>query len=380
MPFSALAPEGPVTLLGADAITVENLRRRNRLEGCFTAKCCGAPLTVRTAPGKAPHFVHKVVPASCEGDRRETAEHERLKEFIAVAAAQAREWSVETEAVHRDPQSRRMLWRADVLARRRRAAVAFEVQLSNADFALMRSRQERYRAHGVRGLWFVRTNKAFPASRELPIFVVEPGPGGDRVRLVTLGDRPFICALTDDAAGMELGDFVRSVLAGELMWAPFEQAPGTRLQAWIDYARGDPCPGCGRLVAEVFCARARIAGVPTYPEFQFAPLPRMRRGSGWYQPLVDAVWEQVRGQLELTLRGPRDTCSRCGTPLGRGSGTYAGETVSLGATLQLKDLPAPRFGSVEQAWLRRWAVVAGGRATMSDDAATARDGATLETP
>lgn len=357
MPFSALSPEGPVSLLGADAATVENLRSRNRREACFTAKCCGAPLVIRTAPGKAPHFVHKVVPRGCDGDRRESGEHQRLKELIANSAEKSDGWDVETEAVHRDSQTRQVLWRADVLASRPRAHVAFEIQLSNADYEVMRSRQRRYRECGVRGLWFVRTRKGFPVSRELPVFVVESGPGGDWVDLTTAWDRPFICALTAEAERMELAEFVRSALDGHLRWAPFEHAPGTWVHAWVDYAPGDACPGCGRTVAQPFCVRARIAGAGGYPEFQFARVGGFRRSSGWYQPLLDAVWKQAGGQAHLTLRNARDACCRCSAPLGSRSGRYGGKSASLSARVQLKDLPKPRFGSVEQAWLRRWAVL-----------------------
>jgi len=357
MPFSALSPEGPVTLLGADAATVEGLRSRNRREACFTAKCCGAPLSIRTAPGKAPHFVHKVVPAACEGDRRETPEHERLKELIARSVAQTREWQVETEAVRRDARTRQVRWRADVLATRRSAHVAFEVQLSNADYESMRSRQERYRECGVRGLWFVRTRKAFPATRELPIFVVESLPANDCVLLTAAGEWPFICAPSSDAERMELSRFVGLALAGRLRWAPFEHAPDTWLHARIDYAPGDTCPSCGRVIAQPFCVSARIADAAAYPEFQFAPVSRFRRSSGWYQPLVESVWDKVRDEVDLTLRSIRDTCRRCSAPLGSSSGRHRGEVGWLEAPVRLGDLPEPRFGSVEQAWLRRWAVL-----------------------
>jgi len=363
MPFSALSPEGPVSLLGADAATVESLRSRNRKEACFTAKCCGAALTIRTSPGKAPHFVHKVVPQDCDGDRRETWEHHRLKELIATSVAGTDEWEVETEAVHRDARTRLILWRADVLASRRRAHVAFEVQLSNADYEVMRSRQERYRQSGVRGLWFVRTRKAFPASQALPIFVVRREPAGDRVEFTTEADYPFIHAHSGEAHDMALAEFVRSALDGKLKWAPFERAPQTRLLAFVDYFSGEACASCGRTVARPFCVRARIADVDTYPEFQFARgVGEFRRTSGWYQPLLEAVWASAPGRDEITLRRADDTCSRCSAPLGRDAGAYGAKTALLGASLLLKDLPEPRFGTVERAWLQRWAVVDNGAA------------------
>jgi hypothetical protein len=45
-----------------------------------------------------------------------------------------------------------LVWKADVLARRRNVATGFEVELSNPDCSTMGERQERYKCSGVRGL------------------------------------------------------------------------------------------------------------------------------------------------------------------------------------------------------------------------------------
>lgn len=45
MPFGALSPEGRVSLLGATPETVDRMRARNRLEGCYAVKCCGGSIT-----------------------------------------------------------------------------------------------------------------------------------------------------------------------------------------------------------------------------------------------------------------------------------------------------------------------------------------------
>lgn len=369
MPFSALSPEGPVSLLGADAATVENLRSRNRREACFTAKCCGAPLVIRTAAGKAPHFVHKAVPRGCDGDRRETGEHRRLKELIAKSAERTFGWSAETEAVHRHAQTGEVTWRADVLSSKGRARVAFEVQLSHADYDLMLSRQRRYSESGVRGLWFVRTGRRFPVTKELPIFVLEGEPGEDRVRLAVSGDLPFICGVTPEAESMQLTAFIHSVLDGKLKWAPFEAAPDTSLQVCVDYAPGGQCPGCRRLVAEPLGVRARIAGMDTYPQFHFARVPGFRRSSRWYEPIVRAVFGVVEPMIFKTSQ---DTCSRCSASLQNIFGCPGAEIDTLSAALQLKDLPRPSFGTVEHSWLRRWAVLDDEvhRAHVTWDAAT----------
>jgi competence protein CoiA len=77
------------------------------------------------------------------------------------AAALAAGWQAEAQAEQRRRDGT-FEWRADILAQRGRARIAFEVQLSNPDCTGMHERQLRYRASGVRGMWFVRTAKPFP--------------------------------------------------------------------------------------------------------------------------------------------------------------------------------------------------------------------------
>jgi hypothetical protein len=39
-----------------DQLTLQNLNSRNRKEKLFAAKCCGAPVPIRTPAGKIAHF------------------------------------------------------------------------------------------------------------------------------------------------------------------------------------------------------------------------------------------------------------------------------------------------------------------------------------
>lgn len=128
MPLSAFSPDGPVSLIGLDEMTIENLKKRNREEKLFTAKCCGAPMQIRTAHGRIAHFYHLSGTTTCDGARPETAEHLRLKQKIADAIIHTG-WDHETEAAHRDRTSGQLIWQADVLAypSKGNAAVAFEV-------------------------------------------------------------------------------------------------------------------------------------------------------------------------------------------------------------------------------------------------------------
>ena len=168
MPLSARSPEGTVSLVGMGQLTLENLKSRNRKEKLFTAKCCGAPVQIRTPAGKIAHPYHLSTTPGCQGSSGESQGHLALKARIAAAVMKAG-WEVEVEAEERSSDGA-LIWKADVLARRRNVTIAFEVELSNPDWTTMRELQIRYERSGVRGLWFVKTKKPVPVQRALPIF------------------------------------------------------------------------------------------------------------------------------------------------------------------------------------------------------------------
>lgn len=329
------------------------MRARNRLEHCYSAKCCGAPVVIRTAAGKVPHFVHKFVPKGCDGDRRESPEHRRLKYAIASYIAETYEWEVETEAVQRDAAGK-VLWRADVLAWNGRATLAFEVQLSNADYEVMRARQRRYKESGVRGLWFVRTKKGFPLAHELPIFPIESESEDDFVRMDSRWD-PEEIWLNSMGVGFELRGFVEAALRGQLKWSPFETKPETLVQGFIDYEHAGKCLGCSRPLVRYRGVRARIAGNDDFPEFIYRGSREYGRRSAWFMPIVNAVWPRVRATSEVTLSSVNKNCAFCSGELLREESRY--KFGSMSAQFRLGDLPPAKFGTVERDWLRRWAVL-----------------------
>jgi hypothetical protein len=134
----------------------------------YSKKCCGEPVQIRTPAGRIAHFYHLSTTPGCQGSGGESQEHLALKARIAAAVMQAG-WGAEVEAEQRSADGT-LVWKADILARRRNAAIAFEVQLSNPDWTTMGQRQARYKESGARGLWFVKTKKPFPVEHALPIF------------------------------------------------------------------------------------------------------------------------------------------------------------------------------------------------------------------
>lgn len=358
MPLSALSPNGPVSLVGMDVQTLENLRGQNRREKLFTAKCCGAPVQIRTAAGRIAHFVHLSTPASCEGERKETPEHLRLKQEVALAVINTG-WDHQPEAQEYD-QFGKVLWRADVLASEwnRKGRVAFEVQLSGADWNDMLDRQRRYQASGVRGLWFVRTRKGFPARKELPVFAIDSSDEGDWVQLSTRFDVDGIWEHTHGADQVSLRDFVYSALCGELKWAPFAAKPDTPIDVWVGYAKQGACKGCGRTLGRQNSVTARIAGsqADCYPQYKWHwRLPPAHR-TKWFGPITTQVWEDAKRSVDIALLGKDAACCWCGLKAS-GNTNMESSYGSLASSLTLGDLPKPAFGTIEWDWLHRWVVL-----------------------
>jgi hypothetical protein len=352
MPFSALSPDGPVTLIGVDPLTVERMRDRNRREKLYTAKCCGAPLKIRTAEGKIPHFVHETTPSFCEGDKRVSPEHLRLQATVALAIA-GTGWECETEAAEKDSVAGRTVWRADILATRSKARVAFEIQLSNADWNVMLERQQRYRASGVRGLWFVKTKKGFPAAQEMPVFVVETDGDDDWVCMARRWDDPTIWSDTDGGEYVDLERFVRMALAGRLKWAPLESSRNTTmLNAEVLYQKCGECSGCGRTVADVVGVEAKVADNKEYPSFFWHRLMPPRKRTYWFNKILNGVWFSIASDSNVTFATKGRLCAWCGAEFEFKSNDY--QRYPLTASIPLHSLPKPAFGTIEWDWIHRW--------------------------
>nr|WP_315479349.1 competence protein CoiA family protein [uncultured Rhodoferax sp.] len=355
MPFSANSSEGPVTLIGVNPQSVELMRSRNRKEGLYFAKCCGAPLSIRVAEGKAPHFVHKTASPNCDSAKGETPEHRRLKHLIAETATKTYEWEVETEARHAD-ESGKALWQADVLVwGQRNHKIAFEVQLSNPDYEHMLERQVRYSESSVRGLWFVRTKKGFPPGKNLPVFTIEKVGMDDMVTLGTRWDPPKIWAHTKEANWIELPEFVEAALDKRLQWAPYLNRPDTTVNVFVDCEMDGHCRSCARKLYRPFCCWLLIASDEHYPAYRWSSATDKHYRTKWKTEITDAVWNKFSNAEFVLLQSPNSGRCRCG------HGPHYSDrgpkpTVRLTVQIQLDELPKPRIDTMEWAWLNRWAV------------------------
>jgi len=126
--------------------------------------CCDVSAFPRVSKLGTRHFVHRRS-GGCPGSG-ETFQHLWLKAEILAACAAAG-WQAQPEAASDG-------WRADVLASRGGAHAAFEVQWSRQDAEISRFRHDRYAADGIRAYWLYRGEALAPATRELPIFQLQP--------------------------------------------------------------------------------------------------------------------------------------------------------------------------------------------------------------
>lgn len=154
--------------LDLPAEVFEALRGRRDLR----TVCCGAPAVAKRSVRGLPFFAHGKRGGCPAGD--ETAFHLSGKALIAQAAREAG-WTAEVEAGGHTPAGEH--WRADVLCCWGKVRVAFELQRSGITLASLHARQQRYRASGVRAMWFMRTHQralsqAQPWQQATPAFYV----------------------------------------------------------------------------------------------------------------------------------------------------------------------------------------------------------------
>ena len=114
-------------------------------------RCCSSPAIPKVSSLGARFFAHKSR-AGCQ-TAPESLELLQAK-FIIAESATAAGWQASTEESGIDPDGNP--WIADVLCRRRKTKVAFEVQLAAQSFDKIRARQEQYRRSDIRCLWLIK--------------------------------------------------------------------------------------------------------------------------------------------------------------------------------------------------------------------------------
>ncbi len=259
---------------------------------------CGSTGRLRVSSLGTRHFYHYERREGC-ACRPETPEHLRAKHEIRLACLKAG-WDASPEYIGDG-------WRADVLAERGTARVAFEVQWTRQSLAETMVRQGGYGRHGVRGCWFLRIppRESHQARRELPLFRIATDPDGIfRVSSPACrSDQPF-----------PLGEFVQALLAGRIQFR--SQLTAHRENTDILFFAAE-CRRCYR-VSHLYHTRSSAmsaCGVALSTRFGYA--------RGTLRPEIGAEVEaflKTEAGRGLTVarpaEGPRYTffsCCHCGT-------------------------------------------------------------------
>lgn len=212
----------------------EELRKGNAESKDLRMPCCGAGVVLRKSKLGTRHFAHaRRGPCSTAP---ETAEH-LLAKMAVVEGIRRTAWAAMPEQVGTAPNGE--AWRADVLAAKGNARVAFEIQWSRQDDEETERRQRRYADAGVRGLWLFRQYD-FPTGKETPAFRLAFDAGTKAFRVVFPSPHyhpQWLGRDRDDkrfwAQSVALPDFVAGALEGRLRFA---SALGLRMPVEVDAA------------------------------------------------------------------------------------------------------------------------------------------------
>jgi competence protein CoiA len=265
----------------------EAFRKENAKSGDLRMPCCGAAVVLRTSPLETRHFAHKRT-GPCE-TAPESKEHLLAKRLV-IDGMRRTNWDAKPEQDGATPTGER--WKADVLATRGKARVAFEIQWSRQDGAETKRRQERYVASDIRGLWLFR-QLDFPfADKDCPAFrmVFDEKMNGVSVWIPSPLWHPDYAKPEERDADrhwsqrIELSRFAEGAVSGRLRFAP---TLGATLPLDVMVVK-TVCRRCGketRIVVKMVLAASRI--FPTHPDIHVS-LPSMDRIPGG--PSIVAGW------------------------------------------------------------------------------------------
>ena len=228
----------------------EALRDLNARDRGLQMACCGAGVTLRTSKLGTRHFAH-ARRGEC-ATAPESAEHLLAKLHICRAISAAG-WQAHPEQSGTTPDGQ--AWRADVLAVKGSARVAFEVQMSPQTNEETLLRQLRYKQAGVRGLWLMH-QAAFDCTREVPAFnlVLDRDSSTFSVRIPDPSHFARVLKSRNKDEGqwlqtVDLSTFVQGALHRRLVYAPALQ--GKPLFPVEVLASSTGCWKCNRVTAVV---------------------------------------------------------------------------------------------------------------------------------
>lgn len=207
MPLRARIDDQDVLAPFLDDVAWEELKTRVKTEKLeLRLPCCDSVAYLRTSKHGVHHFVHKDRDTCTSAP--ETWQHLKAKAEI-VRACRATGYDATTE-VEDDG------WRADVLATRGNAKIAFEVQWSPQTLEETEQRQQKYKNAGIRGCWFFRhPPPQYEATSELPLFKLEIT---DEACTIVFNPHGYYDWQQDGDRRISLRDFVTLLLIGKIRY------------------------------------------------------------------------------------------------------------------------------------------------------------------
>lgn len=167
----------------------------------LTMTCCTQRAVPKRSARGLPFFAHARRHDCATAPESEFHLHAKVMIAQAVAAAG---WHADLEVPGLTPDAEG--WRADVLATRGRARIAFEIQRSSQTIQQIRERQLKYARSGIRGLWLLRGHAATLRSPQLWLH---------RTPMFTLDTAFYLPRFN-----LPLDQFIPRVLAGHLRYFP----------------------------------------------------------------------------------------------------------------------------------------------------------------
>ncbi len=260
----------------------------------ITLPCCKQTGFLRTSSKGLNHFVHyKNKSIICDW-QNETPQHLKSKIEI-IKACKKNGWQAIPEFSQND-------WRADVLAIKKSAKIAFEVQWSKQTFEETRLRQENFKKDGVKGCWFFRIfptefmfdNTVTKAFKDLPIFKIFENQQGE-----------IIVSLNSTEKG--IFEFVDDLLNRRLKYCEHLRSNPENEFEISFYER--ECPNCKEKHLSYFTSEIRSCCGNIIPFAQFSN----KKGSDFYQILEHSFYEIRQSGENKFLKLGVLRCDNCKT-------------------------------------------------------------------
>lgn len=178
MPLRALINNEEKVSISFNDIDWNQIKERQKNgEVNIILPCCKQKGFLRTSSKGLKHFIHAKGQNICDW-KPETPEHLMAKAEV-IKACLENGWQAIPEFADTN-------WRADVLAIKNEAKIAFEIQWSSQTTDETESRQIRYNDSQVRGCWFFRTipkqyreyGDDYVAIKEIPFFKIKKEDDG----------------------------------------------------------------------------------------------------------------------------------------------------------------------------------------------------------